>query len=62
MLDGVLQQDSQLLRIIVVVDEAVPTLGDEPGGAGVLRYDGRLAKDQTLGDKGGHGIIAGSTD
>ena len=62
MLDGVLQQDSQLLRVVVVVNEAVPPLGDEPGGAGVLRHDGRLAEDQTLGDKGGHGIIAGSAD
>ena len=52
-LDGVLQQDSQLLRVVVVVNEAVPPLGDEPGGAGVLRYDGRLTEDQTLGDKGG---------
>ena len=60
--NGVLQQDSQLLRVVVVVNEAVPPLGDEPGGAGVLRYNGRLAEDQTLGDKGGHGIIAGSTD
>ena len=59
MFNGVLQQDSQLLRVVVVVNEAVPPLGDEPGGAGVLRYDGRLAEDQTLGDKGGHGVIAG---
>ena len=53
--NGVLQQDSQLLRIVVMVDEAVPPLGDEPGGAGVLRYDGRLAEDQATVTKVGMG-------
>ena len=41
--DGVLQQDSQLLRVVVVVNEAVPPLGDEPGGC--LLYTSDAADD-----------------
>ena len=58
--NGVLQQDSQLLRVVVLVEEAVHALGDQAGSAGVLRHDGRFAEDQPLGDKGRHGVIPGS--
>ena len=50
----------QLIRVVVFVHKAVHALGDQPGGAGVLRHDGGLAEDQALGDEGWHGIIAGS--
>ena len=55
-----LQHLCQLIRVVVFVHKAVHALGDQPGGAGVLRHDGGLAEDQALGDEGGHGIIAGS--
>ena len=58
-LDGPGQLVGQLLRVVVLVEEAVHTLGHQPGGAGVLRYDGGLAEDQSLGDEGGHRVIPG---
>ena len=45
-----------------MVDKAVHPLGDKAGGAGVLRDDARLAEDQPLGDKGGHGVVPGAAD
>ena len=45
---------------VPVVDKAVHPFGDEAGGAGVLRDDARLAEDQPLGDKGGHGVVPGA--
>ena len=32
----------QLIRVVVFVHKAVHALGDQPGGAGVLRQDGGL--------------------
>ena len=57
--DGIFQRLRQQVRVVILVNEAVHALGDEPGGAGVFRHDGRLAEDQALGDEGGHGVIAG---
>ena len=57
--DGPGQLVGQLLRVVVLVEEAVHAFGHQPGGAGVLRYDGGLAEDQSLGDEGGHGVIPG---
>ena len=48
MQDSMLQHLCQLIRVVVFVHKAVHALGDQPGGAGVLRYDGRLAEDQSL--------------
>ena len=59
-LDRPSQLVGQLLRVVVLVQKAVHALGHKSRRAGVLRYDGGLAEDQTLGDKGRHGIIAGS--
>ena len=61
-IDGPCQTLRQLFGVVVLVDEAVHPLGDESGGAGVLRHDGGLAEDEALGDEGGHGVVAGGAD
>ena len=62
MLDGPGQPLGQLFGVVVLVDETVHALGDEPGGAGVLRHDGGLAEDEALGDESRHGVVAGGAD
>ena len=61
-LDGPGQPLGQLFGVVVLVDETVHALGDEPGGAGVLRHDGGLAEDEALSDESRHGVVAGGAD